>query len=939
MELTAQQFYDKYLEVFADNDEGLINELSLRNFTEDIKDSFFNFSGKLITLNKGGALDSAFDTGFEIEEGGVITGYFKTLNSRNGFALKTPASDPDNFISIYNDSEQSVVVGDGVTFGNYTRNTMFGSGLTNTQSFGVNIGGQNSVGFVGVMLGWSSTLSNIYNVGVGNNLVLSGQEAQAFGTYLRGTGWRSFLVGHFLQSTVTSGYVLGYGYSESQRLLNDVTQSMMFGVNSTVPSLIILTSSGPGTVGNVGINLKDPQARLDILEGDGTKAPFRIRKNTTDKTVPLVGEFQFSSTGALQFCETAGTWKDFNFGGGVSDPNAFVNGGNAFGVDATLGITDGFDFYITGKRVFIDCQADPAGQVGIYATTDVTLVGGGNSIAVNSLGTYIVGFPLVEINGNGNVIKLENNEIKLQPGVEIVLDGRTRLKNHFIIDGGFVIDVEPTAGEDWLPIGSEAADKISIGRYVARNTAIELYGVTTVYSFDGSAELNTSLLTTDRVAKFPNKDITFAGVDNETFTGVITFDGDVYYDNLTATTVPYLNGSKQMASSAITPTELGYLSGVTSGIQAQINALTFGLSWKQAVRVATTANITLSGTQTIDGIAVIVGDRVLVKNQSTPSQNGIWICAAGAWTRATDLDAAAEFPSATVAISEGTTQQDTQYVCTNDLPITVGTTAITWVLVGGTTYNGTTNRITVVGSNIDISATFESLLGKLANPLSQFASTTSAQLAGVISDETGSGALVFANTPTFGGNPIFSALTASTVLYLDGTKSIRSSSVTPTELGYLSGVTSAIQTQLTNLQTLIDLYKCITVKVTLTHAQILTLNSAPVTILPAPGAGLFYDVISVLGSMTFSGAVYATNVNLRVKYSTTTSQVIANSSVILTQTTSARWGRMAVAAFASGSPQYVVNDSVILDTATGDPTGGGVGASLDVYVTYKLMTK
>lgn len=78
----------------------------------------------------------------------------------------------------------------------------------------------------------------------------------------------------------------------------------------------------------------------------------------------------------------------------------------------------------------------------------------------------------------------------------------------------------------------------------------------------------------------------------------------------------------------------------------------------------------------------------------------------------------------------------------------------TWATPAGTgvtSVSGTTNRITSTGGTtpiIDISSTFEALLGKVANPLSQFASTTSAQLAGIISDETGSGSLVFATSPT-----------------------------------------------------------------------------------------------------------------------------------------------------------------------------------------------
>lgn len=90
-----------------------------------------------------------------------------------------------------------------------------------------------------------------------------------------------------------------------------------------------------------------------------------------------------------------------------------------------------------------------------------------------------------------------------------------------------------------------------------------------------------------------------------------------------------------------------------------------------------------------------------------------------------------------------------------------------------TSVTGTTNRIdSSLGTtpSIDISATFEALLGKVANPLSQFASTTSAQLAGVISDETGSGALVFGTSPTLVtpalGTPTAIVLTNATGLPL-----------------------------------------------------------------------------------------------------------------------------------------------------------------------------
>lgn len=122
-----------------------------------------------------------------------------------------------------------------------------------------------------------------------------------------------------------------------------------------------------------------------------------------------------------------------------------------------------------------------------------------------------------------------------------------------------------------------------------------------------------------------------------------------------------------------------------------------GFSMKLAVKVATTANITLSGTQTIDGVAVAAGDRVLVKNQSTGSQNGIYNCAAGAWTRAFDMDQdgttavpAEEVYGALILVVQGTTNAGTLWYCTNTGTITLGSTALTFSqMSGGSTSFGT----------------------------------------------------------------------------------------------------------------------------------------------------------------------------------------------------------------------------------------------------------
>ena len=103
------------------------------------------------------------------------------------------------------------------------------------------------------------------------------------------------------------------------------------------------------------------------------------------------------------------------------------------------------------------------------------------------------------------------------------------------------------------------------------------------------------------------------------------------------------------------------------------------LDRKQSVRVATTANIVLSGAQTIDGVAVIAGDRVLVKSQTQAKDNGIYVAANGAWVRAKDADASVDVTSGlSVPVEEGATLANTFWQLITDGVIVLGTTALTF---------------------------------------------------------------------------------------------------------------------------------------------------------------------------------------------------------------------------------------------------------------------
>lgn len=134
-----------------------------------------------------------------------------------------------------------------------------------------------------------------------------------------------------------------------------------------------------------------------------------------------------------------------------------------------------------------------------------------------------------------------------------------------------------------------------------------------------------------------------------------------------------------------------------------VDSLVNGTDWKQSVRAATTANITLSGTQTIDGVSVIAGDRVLVKDQSSGASNGIYVVAAGAWARSADADSSAEVTaSMSVMVEEGTTNGDTQWRLTTNNAITLGTTALTFTQIGaGVSYTQSTG-ISISGNTIAV---------------------------------------------------------------------------------------------------------------------------------------------------------------------------------------------------------------------------------------------
>ena len=134
-----------------------------------------------------------------------------------------------------------------------------------------------------------------------------------------------------------------------------------------------------------------------------------------------------------------------------------------------------------------------------------------------------------------------------------------------------------------------------------------------------------------------------------------------------------------------------YVDTAISGLNSLFDA-------KGSVKVATSTAGTLATSfangQTVDGIVLATNDRILIKNQASQAENGIYVVnASGAPTRATDMDAWTEVPGAFVAVEEGTTNVDTIWLCTSNQGGTLGSTAITFQQIPTTAGLSNTNFV------------------------------------------------------------------------------------------------------------------------------------------------------------------------------------------------------------------------------------------------------
>jgi phage-related tail fiber protein len=292
------------------------------------------------------------------------------------------------------------------------------------------------------------------------------------------------------------------------------------------------------------------------------------------------------------------------------------------------------------------------------------------------------------------------------PGAYLTLSTAQTVTGNKTFSGDIIV---PTQASSDSSTKAASTAFVKAQNYITANQSITYSGdasgsgttsVTLTLASVGTAGTYTKV-TTDAKGRV-TAGTTLAATDIPTLTAakISDFDTQVRTSRLDQMAAP--TASVSLNSQKITNLATPTLDG-DAATKAYVDATKQGLDVKDSVRVTTTANITLSATQTIDGVAVIAGDRVLVKDQTTASTNGIYVVAAGAWSRATDADTSAEVTAGMFTfVAEGTLNADTGWVLTTNDVITLNTTALAFTQFSGAGQVVAGAGLTKTGSTVDV---------------------------------------------------------------------------------------------------------------------------------------------------------------------------------------------------------------------------------------------
>jgi hypothetical protein len=408
-------------------------------------------------------------------------------------------------------------------------------------------------------------------------------------------------------------------------------------------------TNGNGAAGNPTIGLADNP----ILPGTGS---VTVPQGTgAQQPVGADGQIRFNTTTSTFDGYSTGSWRQFSTAGGVTS----FSGGSTGLLPSTP--TSGA-ISLTGTLVVA------SGGTGATTLTGYVY---GNGTGTMTASTTI---PTTDLSGTVTNAQLANSSISIN-GSSVSLGGSVTVTatatNALTIGTG--LSGTSYNGSSAVTIAIDSTVATLTGTQTLTNKSIS--GSTNTLSNIGNASLTNSSLTVGTTAiSLGSSSLTLGGLTTVT----VTQDPTAALDLAT---------------------------------KQYVDAVAQGLDPKASCVAATTANITLSGTQTIDGVALIAGDRCLVKDQTLSQNNGIYLVAAGAWTRAADMDSWLEVPGAFTFIEQGTLYADTGWVCTSNAGGTLGTTPITWVQFAGVGSYTAGTGLTLVGTQFSLTAPVTVALG------------------------------------------------------------------------------------------------------------------------------------------------------------------------------------------------------------------------------------
>lgn len=471
-----------------------------------------------------------------------------------------------------------------------------------------------------------------------------------------------------------------------------------------------------------------------IISGNGVDVTYNDGAGTS--TLSLNTEFTQDLVGAM----VSGTGADqTNITVTYDDESGKLDFSVATATTSVLGVASfsSNSFDVTAGAVTIKAAGVSNNQL---ANSAVTI--GSTSVSLGATVTAFAGLTQLDVDNvriDGNTVSTTdtNGNLVLNPNGT----GRVSIANAYTLPR-----VDGTAGQVLVTdgVGAVTFQSPSSNSFtIAGNTGTDTFSTGQTLTFTGTAPIVTAVTdntvtisasdattTAKGVASFADanftvttgavtaKNITLGsstltlGSTTNTLAGLQQLDVDNIRINGNEISSTDTNGdiSLNPNGTGVVAVNTARITGVADPVDPQdaatkayVDARAAGLDPKQSVRAATTGPITLSNTQTIDGVALAVGNRVLVKNQADNTQNGIYVVADGAWSRAADMDEPAELTAGLFFfVEQGTANGDAGFVKTSDSVGTVGSDPITFVQFSGAGQIVAGDGLSKTGNQLDV---------------------------------------------------------------------------------------------------------------------------------------------------------------------------------------------------------------------------------------------